>query len=84
MYVHIGGEYTILSKSIVGLVDLDTVPASSEDMKLFLKSQEDRNILEYVSEELPRSLIITDDRSYVSPLSVSTLCKRMKEEPFSF
>ena len=84
MYVHIGGEYTILSKSIVGLVDLDTVPASSEDMKLFLKSQEDRNILEYVSEELPRSLIITDDRSYVSPLSVSTLCKRMKEELFSF
>ena len=82
MYVHIGGEYTILSKSIVGLVDLDTVPASSGDMKAFLKEQEDRNILEYVSEELPKSLIITDDRCYVSPLSVSTLCKRMKDEKY--
>lgn len=78
MYVHIGGEYTILSKSIVGLVNLEAVPASSSDMNAFLKISEDDNILEYVSEEIPRSIVITDDRVYVSPLSISTLNKRIR------
>ena len=78
MFVHIGGEYTILIDSVIGLIDLDTVLASSTDMKAFLKQQEDENILEYVSEEIPRSLFLTDDRTHVSPLSVQTLKKRIE------
>ena len=74
MFVHIGGEYTILIDSIIGLVNLETVQATSSDMNRFLKTQEDENILEYVSEEIPRSLILTDDRSYVSPLSSGCFC----------
>ena len=77
MFVHIGGEYTILIDSIIGLVNLETVQASSSDMNDFLRQQEEENILEYVSEEIPRSLILTDDRTYVSPLSVMTLKKRI-------
>ena len=77
MFVHIGGEYTILIDSIIGLVNLETVQASSSDMNDFLRQQEEENILEYVSEEIPRSLILTDDRTYVSPLSVVTLKKRI-------
>ena len=41
MFVHIGGEYTILVDSVIGLVNLETVQASSSDMKAFLKMQED-------------------------------------------
>lgn len=78
MFVHIGGEYTILIDSIIGLVNLETVQASSTDMNDFLRQQEEENILEYVSEEIPRSLILTDDRIYVSPLSVMTLKKRIE------
>ena len=78
MFVHIGGEYTILVDSVISLVNLETVQASSSDMKAFLKMQEDENILEYVSEEIPRSLILTDDRTYVSPLSVATILKRVQ------
>ena len=77
MFVHIGGEYTILIDSIIGLVNLETVQASSSDMNDFLRQQEEENILEYVSEEIPRSLILPDDRTYVSPLSVMTLKKRI-------
>lgn len=83
MFVHIGGEYTILSKSVIALINLETVPASSTDMNTFLKIKEEENILEYVSEELPRSLVITVDRAYVSPISVSTLCKRIRSEDFT-
>ena len=83
MFVHIGGEYTILIDSIIGLVNLETVQASSTDMNDFLRQQEDENILEYVSEELPRSLVLTDDRVYISPLSVTTLKKRIENAKVS-
>ena len=83
MYVHIGGEYTVLVSSVIAMVNLETVQPSSTDMKNFLKNQEDEYILEYVSEELPRSLVITDDRTYVSPLSVSTLYRRISNQDFS-
>ncbi|MBP5416663.1 MAG: DUF370 domain-containing protein [Clostridiales bacterium] len=76
MFVHIGGEYTILIDSIIGLVNLETVQASS-DVNAFLRQQEEENILEYVSEEIPRSLILTDERVYISPISVTTLKKRI-------
>ena len=77
MFVHIGGEYTIPIDSIIGLVNLETAQASS-DVNDFLRQQENENILEYVSEELPRSLVLTDDRTYVSPISVLTLKKRIE------
>ncbi len=83
MFVHIGGEYTILVDSVISLVNLETVQASSSDMNAFLKLQEDENILEYVSEEIPRSLILTDDRTYVSPLSVATILKRVQSGEIS-
>ena len=78
MFVHIGGEYTILIDSIIGLVNLETVQASSTDMNDFLRRNEEENILEYVSEEIPRSMVLTDDRVYISPLSVVTLKKRIE------
>ncbi|MBR5974526.1 MAG: DUF370 domain-containing protein [Clostridiales bacterium] len=78
MFVHIGGEYTILIDSIIGLVNLETVQASSTDMNDFLRQNEEENILEYVSEEIPRSMVLTDDRVYISPLSVMTLKKRIE------
>ena len=78
MFVHIGGEYTILIDTIISLINLETVQASSSDMNSFLKQQEEENVLEYVSEEIPRSLVLTDDRTYVSPISVQTLRKRIE------
>ena len=78
MFVHIGGEYTILIDSIIGMINLETVQPSSSDMNAFLKQTEQENILEYVSMEIPKSLVITDDRTYVSPLSVQTLRKRIE------
>ena len=44
MYVHIGGEYTILVSSVIAMVNLETVQPSSLDMKSFLKNQEEENI----------------------------------------
>ena len=60
MFVHIGGEYTILIDSIIGLVNLEPVQASSSGMNDFIRQQEDENVPESVSAEVPRSMITPD------------------------
>lgn len=77
MYVHIGGEYVVSDRFIVAIIDLDHVYPHQTDMKRFLMTQEKSGRMEYIGTELPQSLIITMDRSFVSPLSSQTIVQRM-------
>jgi hypothetical protein len=80
MYVHIGGDYTISDRLILGIFDLDQTTENSEDTVNYLNAAEKRDLIEVVSPELPRSFIVTLERVYVSPVSVATLRKRLKDK----
>ncbi len=84
MYVHIGGEYSISDRFIVGIFDMDMSTAGQEDTLHFLTRAEKEGRLEYVSEDLPRSFVLTVDRVYISPVSSSTIKKRMHEGTNTF
>lgn len=78
MYIHIGGEYTIAARFIVGIFDLDRISGERDKgTKKFLARMEETMRLEYVSADLPRSLIVTLDRAYLSPISTTTLKQRI-------
>ncbi len=79
MYVHVGGEYTISDRIIVGIFDMDTISPKQTDMLRFLSEAEKAEHVEYVSEEIPRSVIVTIDRVYISPISTVTLLRRISE-----
>jgi extracellular matrix regulatory protein B len=76
MYIHVGGEYTVSDKYIVGIFDFDGTTVKDSDTIRFLKSAESKGNLEVVSPELPRSFVVTLDRVYVTPISAVTLRKR--------
>lgn len=78
MYVHLGGEVSVPSDTIIGLLDLETVVSSQKKVNEFIESEDDRNKLQYLSGDIPKTLVITDDRTYVSPMSVSVLGKRLE------
>ncbi len=78
MYIHIGGEYVVSDKLIIGIIDLNHVYSHQADMKRFMTAQEQSGRMEYIGKEIPQSLIVTMDRSFVSPLSSHTLFQRMK------
>jgi hypothetical protein len=78
MYIHIGGEYVVSDKLIIGVIDLNHVYPHQTEMKRFMIAQEKSGRMEYIGKEIPQSLIIAMDRSYVSPLSSHTLFQRMK------
>ncbi|WP_240376333.1 extracellular matrix regulator RemB [Bacillus piscicola] len=74
MFIHLGGDTVIRSKDVVAILDQDTHDSSSITRE-FLSCQEQENI-ETISEELTKSIIITVDKIYLSPISSLTLKRR--------
>lgn len=80
MFLHIGGDVVIPSKSIIAIFDIDTTTVS-KDTKEFLKISEEEGFVEAISEgDLPKTFIITEcdkkSKIYLSPISSVTLFKR--------
>jgi len=79
MYVHIGSEYSLSDRFIIGIFDMDTISPKQTDMIHFLAKAEEDGRAEYISNDLPKSVIVTDDRIYFSPISSATLQKRIRD-----
>lgn len=73
VYIHLGDNYVVHSKEVVMILDRQ----SSQDSSIvgeFFKKQQDK-IVQLASSDA-KSIIITLDKIYFSPLSSSTLKKR--------
>jgi len=79
MYVHVGGEYSISDRFIIGIFDMESITSKQTDMIRFLAEAEKAGRVEYVSEEIPRSVVVSVDRIYFSPISTATLKKRLTD-----
>lgn len=79
MYIHIGGEYTISARYIIGIFDFDSIADSSPDTVNFIKKNEQMGLVELVSPDIPRSVIVMLDKVYISPVSPTTLRQRMEK-----
>lgn len=77
MYVHIGGEYSVSDKYIVGIFDFDGTTTAASGTIDFLRKAEADSKVEIVSPDIPRAFVVTMDRIYVTPISVSTLRRRL-------
>ena len=80
MFLHIGENCSVLTKNVVGIFDLEFTTTGSVTRN-FLKRAEEENRVTYVSEQMPKSFVVTTeyggDYVYVSPISASTLRKRL-------
>ena len=75
MYIHIGADISIPAHWIIGIFDLEKVTPSS-DTVAFLAQAEEANRLDWMTEDVPRSLILTSSRIFLSPVSTATLRAR--------
>ncbi|HZH60845.1 MAG TPA: extracellular matrix/biofilm biosynthesis regulator RemA family protein [Metabacillus sp.] len=73
MYIHLGDNYVVPSKEVVMILDRQSSQESSI-VNEFFKKQQDK-IVQLASNDA-KSIIITLDKIYFSPLSSSTLKKR--------
>ncbi len=76
MYIHIGGEMTIPSEKIIGIFDIEKTSVNKE-VNDYLKKLQKQGKIFYVSYEMPKSFVVTDNYVYITNVSVFTLKKRM-------
>jgi hypothetical protein len=79
MFLHIGGDVVLPLRNIIAIMDIETTTIS-KDSKDFLKIAEEEGFIESISQDLPKSFIITEidkkSKIYLSPISSITLQKR--------
>ncbi len=81
MFLHLGEEVVVRLKDVIAIMDLDATTVSKYS-KEFLKIAEEEGFIVSISDDLPKSFVITevDEKSkiYLSPISSVTLFKRAK------
>lgn len=80
MFVHLGGDTVIRSKDVICILDRQ-VKEGSETTEQFLNSSEQAKQVEEISEDAPKSIVITTDKIYFSPISSTTLKRRALFNP---
>ncbi|WP_270167037.1 extracellular matrix regulator RemB [Paenibacillus sp. SYP-B4298] len=75
MYIHLGGEKIIRARELVAIFDI-SIEQSSKLSKQFVAGALKRKDVEVIGEEESKSIVITKQKVYYSPISSSTLKKR--------
>ena len=76
MYLHVGEDILVNTKEIVAIIDKDSMK-SSPNMEVFVNHQKEQ--ISNLSKGPFKSVVITFDKIYYSPLSSGTLKKRSQE-----
>ncbi|MGY4688210.1 extracellular matrix regulator RemB [Salibacterium sp. K-3] len=74
MFIHLGGDTVIRSKDVITIVDQDTHDSSSITQQ-FLSARGEEDI-ERISSEQTKSVVVTTEKIYLSPISTLTLKRR--------
>ena len=82
MYLSIGNDMAVRSRSIIGIFDMDNATLSAVSRR-FLSGKQKQNLVESAIEDIPKSFILYKDgeeyKICFSQLSTSALKGRMKE-----
>ena len=73
--VFIGGNMSIDSNTLVGIVDYSYF-AQGENKVLLEKLAQEKRLVYLAAESSPRALVITTDKAYISAIAPLTLKKR--------
>lgn len=77
VYLHIGNNYSVNVRDIIGIFDMDNTTVTGTTKKLLDKAEREKKLF-LATYELPKTFIITSKKIYISQLSASTLRKRLE------
>ena len=82
MYLHIGNNYIVDIRDVIGIFDIENTTVEKCTKKLLERAEKEHHCI-YTTYEMPKSFIITmkngKEKVYISLLSASTLKKRLKD-----
>lgn len=78
MYIHLGGDKLIQTKDLIAIFDL-TIEKSSKISKDYLQHAREFKKTDRIGSEESKTIVLTTDKIYYSPVSSSTLKKRANQ-----
>lgn len=78
MYIHLGGDMIVRFDKIIAILDHHSKELSKENEQFFNEHLINNNVIFSDSNEKTKSIVITDDKIYYSPISSLTLKRRAK------
>lgn len=79
MILHIGNDISIHEHWLVAILDIDRSSAHSPLFREFLSRAEREGKLEWLGPEIPRTVVVTADRVYLTAVRAETLRQRCAE-----
>ena len=80
MYLSIGNDMAVRSRSIIGIFDMDNTSTSKRTREFLTKAEQNGEVVP--CDDLPKSFVLAAeyglDRVYLTSLSAATLEKRLK------
>lgn len=83
MYLHLGQDTVVNTKDIIGIFDMDTSTVSKNTRDFLNRNERQKNVIT-VAFDLPKTFVLVNKKRkekskvYISPLSSSTLLKRVE------
>ena len=81
MFLHLGNDHIVFNKDIIAVLDFETTTVSKITRE-FLKVSEEEGFIINVSDDVPKSFIVTDSggqsKIYITNIASSTLLKRLE------
>ena len=81
MYLHMGQDFIVREQEIIGIFDIDTT-STGKRTREFLERAENEGAVVSLSNDIPKSFIVTDfpyETVYLSPISSAALAGRAKK-----
>lgn len=82
MYLHLGCDTVVNTKDIISILDLESTSISKYS-KEFLRIVEEEGFVKNVSEEIPKSFVICEEKGqsviYITNISTKALAGRIKK-----
>ncbi len=75
MYIHLGGEKIVRVSEVVAIFDV-SIEQFSKLTQQFLEHLRQAKRAETIGDEEPKSIVVTADKVYYSPISSATLKRR--------
>ncbi|WP_096438047.1 extracellular matrix regulator RemB [Alteribacter populi] len=75
MFIHLGGDTVIRSKDVVAILDHQSRGLSQDNQTFLTRCSKDKDTTE-ISSDIIKSVVVTEERVYLSPISSLTLKRR--------
>lgn len=75
MYLFIGGDYSVKGDSVIGIFDIERCSVSRTTAEYLNLCQKNGQVVN-VSDDMPKSFIVCDKKTYISNVSNLTINRR--------